>query len=273
MMVTDHTISVPALARAVEERGFDSLYLPEHTHIPMTLSSKGLVGDGVVGEEYARTPDPLVSLAAAAAVTERILLGTGVSLVAQHDPIVMAKQLATLDQLAAGRVVLGVGYGWNRAEIENHGVAFASRRERVREHLLLMQALWADDVAAFDGAFVHLTPSRAWPKPVQRPRVRTLIGGQAGTALFGAIAEHADGWMPLGGGGLKEAVPALRAVVADVGRDPMALHIVPFGTVPDQAKLDHFRSLGVTEVILSLPAGDEADTCSVLDGYTQYLQH
>ena len=271
MFATDRTMAVADLAVAAEERGFHSLYLPEHTHIPVSRETPPPTGDDVLDEGYARTLDPWVALATAAAVTERILLGTGVALVAEHDPIALAKQVATLDHVSGGRVVLGVGFGWNREELADHGVAFADRRDVVREHVLAMQALWRDDVAAFDGTHVSLSPSWAWPKPVQQPRVRTLLGGAPGPKLFAHIAEWADGWIPIGGAGLGDALPALRRVVEEAGRDPSTLHVVPFGTLPQPGKLEHYESLGATEVVLRLPAAGRDEVLHVLDDYVQFL--
>ena len=256
--VTDHTIDVVTLARAVEERGFDSLYLPEHTHIPVSRLTPPPTGTAVLDDYYSRLPDPLVSLGAAAAVTSTIRLGTGVSLVAQHDPVIMAKQISTVDQLSGGRFVLGIGFGWNREEMATHGVGFTERREVVREKVLAMRALWRDDEASFHGTHVALEPSWQWPKPVQRPGVPVLIGGATGPKLFAAIADYADGWMPVGGGGLSAALPQLRAAVESAGRDPATLEIVPIGVLADPGKLDHYRSLGVTEVVLRVEHGDES---------------
>jgi probable F420-dependent oxidoreductase len=270
MFATDRTMAVADLARAAEERGFHSLYVPEHTHIPVSRDTPPPTGDQTLDEGYARTVDPFVALATAAAVTDRILLGTGIALVAQHDPIALAKTIATLDHVSSGRFVLGVGFGWNREELAHHGVAYAERRDVVREHVLTMQALWRDEVASFDGRHVHLAPSWAWPKPVQQPRVRTLLGGGAGPKLFAHVAEWADGWMPIGGAGLSAALPELRRVVADAGRDPDALHVVPFGTIPDAGKLDRYRGLGVTEVVLRLPAATRDEVLPVLDDYTRF---
>jgi probable F420-dependent oxidoreductase len=229
--------------------------------------------DGVHLDDYRRGLDPLVALGAAASVTTRLLLGTGVALIAQHDPVVLAKQVATLDHLSGGRFVLGMGFGWNRAEAEDHGVTFSERRAIARDKALCMQALWdaAVETPEFHGPYVELLPCYAWPKPVQQPRVRTLIGGGAGPRLFAAIAEYADGWMPIGGRGLGTAVPALRTAMADAGRDPDALHVVPFGTVPDEGKLEHFAALGVTEVVLRVPSGPAADMLRVLDAYRRYV--
>ncbi|HXQ90102.1 MAG TPA: LLM class F420-dependent oxidoreductase [Acidimicrobiales bacterium] len=269
--LTDLSMPADAFARAAEARGYASLYLPEHTHLPVSRATPPALVGGVHLDDYKRTVDPLVSLAAAAAVTSRILLGTGVVLVAQHDPIVLAKQIATLDRLSGGRFVLGMGYGWNRDEADAHGVDFSERRAVAREKLLCMQALWSTDEAEFHGAHVSLPPSFSWPKPVQQPRVRTLIGGGAGPALFAAIAEYADGWMPIGGAGVTAALDRLRDAFADAGRDPDTLEVVPFGTVPDAGKLEHYASIGCTEVVLRVPSGTEADMVRVLDDYTRYL--
>jgi len=272
--LTDRSMAPAALAAAAEARGFHSFYLPEHTHLPLRMAEPPGLVEGVRLEDYRRGLDPWVALAAAAAVSERILLGTGVALVAQHDPVVLAKHIATLDLLSGGRVVLGMGFGWNRAEAEDHGIDFAKRRAIARDKVRCMQALWDERVESpeYHGEHVELPPCYAWPKPVQQPRVRTLIGGGAGPKLFAAVAEYADGWMPIGGAGLSGALPELRRVMAEVGRDPASLHIVPFGTVPDPGKLEHLRSLGVTEVVLRVPSGPAADMLPVLDDYMRYLE-
>jgi probable F420-dependent oxidoreductase len=268
---TDRTMAVPQLARAAEERGFHSLYVPEHTHIPTSRRTPAPTGTPELGDEYKRSPDPYIVLAAAASVTERIELGTGIGLPLQHDPITMAKELATLDLVSGGRFVFGIGFGWNHEEMENHGIDVRRRRARCREHMLAMQALWADDVAEFHGEFVDFEPSWQWPKPVQRPRIRTLIGGAPGPKMFAHIAEYADGWIPIGGSGLAASLTELRELVAAQGRDPDALHIVPFGTLPSEGKLDHYASIGVTEVVLRLPSAGADAVLPVLDEYTRFL--
>jgi len=271
--LTDRSMTPDALAVAVEERGYHSLYLPEHTHLPLRMAEPPSLVEGVHLDDYRRGLDPFVALGTAAAVTRRILLGTGIALVAQHDPVVLAKHVATLDHLTGGRFVLGMGFGWNRAEAEDHGIDFGQRRAIARDKTLCMQALWdaGVDVPEFHGPFVDLPPCYAWPKPVQQPRVRTLIGGGPGPKMFAAIAEYADGWMPIGGSGLAAALPALRQAVLDVGRDPDALHVVPFGTVPDPGKLEYLASLGVTEVVLRVPSGTGPEMLRVLDDYVRYL--
>ncbi len=198
MFVTDTTISPVDLARQAEERGFSSLYLPEHTHIPTSRRTPAPTGEPLA-QEYRRTMDPFVSLAAAASVTSRIRLGTGICLVAQRDYLVTAKAVATLDVLSDGRFVFGVGYGWNADEMASHDLDPTRRRQILREKVLAMKRLWSDDVASFQGKHVHLAPSWAWPKPTQKPYPPIMLGGAPGPTLFKHIAEFADGWLPIGG--------------------------------------------------------------------------
>jgi probable F420-dependent oxidoreductase len=271
MFITDLTMTPAALARAVEGRGFESLYVPEHTHIPTSRRTPPPTGDAELAEEYKRTLDPLVAMTSAAAATERLLVGTGIMLVAQRDPIVTAKAIATLDLVSDGRFVLGIGFGWNADELEDHGVAMNERRAVTRERMLAMRALWRDDVASFEGEHVHLPPTWSWPKPVQDGGPPVLIGGAAGPKLFAAIAEYADGWIPIGGRGVAAALPDLHAACEAVGRDPSELRIVPFGTVPDAGKLEYYESIGVTEVVLRLPSADAATVQRTLDRYVDLL--
>ena len=268
---TDLCMCPVELAKEAEARGFYSLYVPEHTHIPTSRRTPPPTGEEVLADEYLRSLDPYVALAAAAAVTSRIRLGTGIALVAQHDPITFAKQIATLDLLSGGRLVLGIGYGWNAEEMENHGIDAKRRRAIVREKMLAMQELWSNEVASYRGEFVRFEPSWQWPKPVQQPRPRVLIGGGAGPRLFAHIAEYADGWMPIGGTGVRTALPELRRAFEERGRDPQALHVVPMGVLPDRAKLDHYASIGVTEAALRLPPRPRDAVLPVLDEYAQYL--
>jgi probable F420-dependent oxidoreductase len=254
--LTDRDMAPAALGAAVEELGFDSLFLPEHTHLPVREDFPPALVEGVRLDDYKRSLDPLVALSTAAAVTTRIGLGTGILLVAQHDPIVLAKQVATLDHLSEGRVTLGVGFGWNRAEAEDHGVDFPRRRAVVREHMAAMEAIWSHERAEYHGEFVDFDPTWSWPKPLQQPRVRTLIGGGANDAVLSAVVDYADGWIPIGGRGLTEAVPGLRARAEAAGRDPDRLSVVPFGTIAGEGKLEHYADLGITEVVLRIGAGD-----------------
>jgi probable F420-dependent oxidoreductase len=275
--LTDRDMAPTALAAAVEELGFDSLFLPEHTHLPVREDVPPALVGGVRLDDYKRSLDPLVALSTAAAVTTRIGLGTGILLVAQHDPIALAKQVATLDHLSEGRVTLGVGFGWNRAEAEDHGVDFPRRHAVVREHMAAMEAIWSHERAEYHGEFVDFDPTWSWPKPLQQPRVRTLIGGGANDAVLSAVVDYADGWIPIGGRGLSEGVPELRARAEAAGRDPDRLSVVPFGTIAGEGKLEHYADLGITEVVLRIKAGDppsmraELDSLAPLVGFAATL--
>jgi len=269
MFMTDLTMGPVELARAVEERGLVSLYVPEHTHIPTSRLTPPPTGDAELRDEYKRTLDPFVALSMAAAVTDRLVVGTGICLVAQRDPIITAKEVASLDALSNGRFVLGIGFGWNRDEIEHHGVPMKRRRDVAREHVLAMQALWRDDVGAFEGEFVHLSPSWAWPKPAQRGGPPVLIGGAPGPTLFAHVAEYADGWIPIGGAGIRAALPELARACEARDRDPSTLRIVPFGTVPDPGKIEYYASIGIEEIVLRLPSGNADRVLPLLDEYAQ----
>ena len=267
MFMTDQTMPPVDLARAIEERGLHSLYVPEHTHIPTSRLTPPPTGDAELRDEYKRTLDPLVALAMCAAATERLVVGTGICLVAQREPIVTAKAIATLDHMSGGRFVLGIGFGWNADEIADHGVTMPDRRDVAREHVLAMRALWTDDVASFDGKHVQIPPTWSWPKPAHPGGPPVLIGGAPGPKMFAHIAEYADGWIPIGGAGIRAAMPDLERACEAAGRDPATLQIVPFGTVPDAGKLEYYESIGVTEVVLRLP-GDGADrVLPMLDEY------
>ncbi|MFE2235903.1 LLM class F420-dependent oxidoreductase [Streptomyces sp. NPDC059442] len=270
IFLTDETITPVRIARELERRGFAGLYLPEHTHIPVERATPYPAG-GDLPPEYARTLDPFVALGQAAAVTERLALGTGVTLIAQHDPIGLAKQIATLDHLSGGRFTLGVGFGWNKEEAADHGVRWATRRELGRERMGLMKALWAEEPTAYEGEFgVSVRASQVHPKPAGgAPRI--LLGGAAGPKLFAHIAAYADGWMPIGGRGLTESVPVLREAFEKAGRDPATLQVVPYAVLPSPGKLAHYAELGCEEVVLQLPPGDEAEVLGVLDAYARFL--
>ena len=271
MFMTDLTMGPVELARAVEARGLYSLYVPEHTHIPTERRTPPPTGDAELRDEYKRTLDPFVALAMAAAVTERIIVGTGICLVAQRDPIVTAKEVATLDRLSSGRFAFGIGFGWNADEVEDHGIEMKRRRDVAREHVLTMQGLWRDDVASFDGEFVHLAPSWAWPKPARAGGPPVLIGGAPGPKLFAHVAEYAAGWIPIGGAGVRSALPELRRECEARGRDPESLRIVPFGTIPDPGKLEYYESIGVKEVVLRLPSHGRERVLPLLDEYAQLV--
>ena len=269
IFLTDRSIGPADIAREAEARGFTSLFLPEHTHIPSARRTPAPMGEPLP-DEYARILDPFVALTVAAGATERLQLGTGICLVAQRDPFVTAKEVATLDLVSGGRFVFGIGFGWNVEEIEDHGVAFPQRRSLGRENVLAMKRLWSDDVSSFEGEFVKYEPSWAWPKPVQGPQI--LIGGQGGPVLFRHVVEYADGWMPVGARGVAKNLPVLREGFEKAGRDPSSLRVVPLGTIPEAAKLEYLQSLGISEIVLGLPSADRDTVLQVLDEHAKIVE-
>jgi len=284
LFATDQSWDPGELAAELEDRGYTSVWIPEHTHIPVSRRTPAPTGEDPLPDMYRRTLDPFVALTWVAAATTRLRLGTGILLPAQRDPIVTAKEVATLDHLSGGRLRLGVGFGWNADELEDHGVAMGQRRAVVAERVEAMQALWADEVASYGGEHVHLSPSWAWPKPTQtvlrpdgagdqvaRIGVPVLLGGVASPTVFGHVQRWGDGWIPIGGAGLTEAVPRLRADAAAAGRDPSTLRVVTFGTVPDEGKLAHYAEVGVDECVLNLPSGDRDTLMRTLDSYSPFL--
>ena len=270
IFLTDQTIGPAEVAREVESHGFHALYLPEHTHIPSSRATPAPMGEPLP-DYYSRCVDPFVALAAAAQATDRIRLGTGVCLVAQREPIVTAKQVATLDMISGGRFTFGVGFGWNVEEAEDHGVDFTQRREIVREKVLAMQALWTSEEADYSGDHVAFQPSWQWPKPVQ-PRVPVWLGVGPGPRNFAHLVEYADGWIPIGGRGLTEAVPQLRRAFEEAGRDLAGFDLVPFGSTPDAEKFEHFQSLGVTEVVAYAPPAGRDQVLAFLQSYARTVE-
>ncbi|WP_327194770.1 LLM class F420-dependent oxidoreductase [Pseudonocardia thermophila] len=250
--LTDYGISAVELARATEERGFGSLFLTEHTHIPAARETPW-PGGAELPKRYAHTFDPFVALAAMAAVTERIALGTAVSLVCQHDPIVLAKQVASLDRISGGRFELGVGMGWNREEMANHGVDPRTRARRMREHVLAMQAIWAQEEASFDGEFVKFDRIWSWPKPLRRPPI--LIGG-GGPGVVDRVVEFGDGWIPLRVrrtelDALRERISEMRGKAAEAGRGPVTVTV--YGAAATPEALESYAAAGVDRVLFELP--------------------
>jgi len=265
----DWGLGVGELARAVEERGFESFWLPEHSHIPTSRRSSW-PGAGPADEElpeiYSHLVDPLVALSLAAGATRTLRLGTSVLLVAQHDPVRLAKQIATLDHLSGGRFELGIGFGWNREQFETHGIDFARRRAITREKILVMKALWCDDVASFAGEHVELAPSWSWPKPVQKPHPPILVGGGWGPVLFGAIADYADGWMPISARrSLADRLAGLREAAEAAGREPAAMRVTVMGGSSDPDALRQLEAEGVERVAFNLPSDSRDDFLRSLD--------
>jgi probable F420-dependent oxidoreductase len=249
LFATDQTNDIRDVARAAEDAGFESVFVAEHTHIPTSRTSPYPLG-GDLPAEYSHTLDPFVALSAAAAVTERIRLGTGICLVTERDPVVLAKAVASLDLLSGGRVLFGVGAGWNAEEMATHGVEFAQRWDVLRDRVKLMQALWTSEVASYDGVHAHLEPSWQWPKPVQDP-LPVLIGG-GGTRPMRHAVEYATGWMPMPSQRkFSERLADLAEIAAEAGKPvpPVTLHAAR----ADAGVLTHYASMGVERAVLILP--------------------
>jgi probable F420-dependent oxidoreductase len=256
-MLTDRSVRPDELACAAENLGFTSLLLPEHTHLPLRSRDAHPLEERVP-DDYARTLDPFVALAMAAGVTETLVLGTGIALLPVRDTLLTAKEVATLDHLSGGRVVLGIGAGWNLRELADHGIDVSTRRAKLREQVAAMRTLWRDEVAAFEGEHVAFEPSLAWPKPVAGT-VPIWLGVGGGPRGLADVASVADVWAPHGASGLAEALPRLAAACEAHGRDPASVRTVPVGTRPTAGKLDHLATLGVDEVVVLLPdAGRDA---------------
>jgi len=221
MFITDYSIGPAELARALEERGFESLFVPEHTHIPTSRRSPW-PGGAELPREYYHLLDPFVALTCAAAVTRRLLVGTAICLVPQHHPITLAKQVASLDHVSGGRFVFGIGAGWNEEEMEHHGVVPATRWQVMRESVLAMKAIWTQDEARFEGRFVRFEPIWSWPKPVQKPHPPIYVGGHGGRVLE-RVADYADGWMPIYARerDLAGRIQALQRLAQEWGRGPI----------------------------------------------------
>lgn len=264
------------LAHAAEERGFDCLVIGEHTHIPVSRESPfpGTV-DGSLPDAYPEFPDPYVALAFVAAQT-RLRVAVGVALVAQHDPIALAKTIATLDNMSGGRLTLGVGFGWNREELANHGKNFHDRREVVREYVALMKQLWNETEAEYHGVHANLERSWSWPKPAQAA-IPVLLGVQAGARGMEAIVEWGDGWLP-GGSNTKWLAPKLgelRQRWADAGRDESGPIVWPMQELVDderlRVQLDRFHELAVNQVVLDIPTADREEILPLLDRYAAVI--
>jgi len=265
---TEYAIRIDELARALEERGFESLFVTEHTHIPVSRRTPW-PGGGELPREYAHTLDPFVGLTAAAAATRRLRIGTGICLVIQRDPIVLAKEVATLDLLSDGRFEFGVGAGWNRDEIENHGTDFRARFRVMRERVLAMKEIWTQEGAAFRGEFVRFDPIWSYPKPVQKPHPPVLLAGETAHTLA-RVVEWGDGWIPRGRPGVEPILAGLadlRARAAAAGRDVKTISVSVFGPKADRETLDRYRSAGVTRVLLRLPSEGRETVLPLLDRY------
>lgn len=263
IFATDQSMQPVELARAVEARGLDSLFVPEHTHIPLDSVSPFLPG-GVLPEPYRRTYDPFVVLGACAAVTERIRLGTGICLVSQRHPITLAKEVATIDRMSNGRFVFGIGAGWNKPEIENHGTAFAQRWRVLRERVLAMKAIWGMDEPEFHGEFVQFDKLWSYPKPVQAGGPPIWLGANS-KFVAERVAEYADGWLPVGGRAGGATIEQLREACARRGRRFEDLTLALFYAPLDEGEVRAKLALGYNELVFGLPSAARDEVLPVLD--------
>jgi probable F420-dependent oxidoreductase len=265
---TDYAIGPDDLARAVEERGLESLFVPEHTHIPASRRSPW-PGGSDLPREYWHTLDPFVALAAAAAVTSRLKLGTGICLVIERDPIVLAKEVASLDHLSRGRVLFGIGGGWNAEEMEHHGTDFGARWKILRERIEAMKAIWTQDEAEYHGKFVSFDKIWSYPKPVQKPYPPILMGGSGPHARQRA-AEFDGHWMPIASRDpIEDGLDDLRRRAERAGRDPATASVTLFGARPDERKLAAWRAAGVARVLFGLPSAGRDQVLPLLDQFAQ----
>jgi len=272
MFPTDYAIRVDELARATEERGFESIWFPEHTHIPTSRRSPWPGGPNLP-TEYWHTVDLFVAMATAAAVTKRLKVASGICLLVERDPIVTAKEVASVDHLSNGRVIFGIGGGWNAEEMEHHGTPFKERWKVLRERVAAMKQIWTEDEAAFAGEYVKFDPIWSWPKPVQKPHPPIVLGAH-GPLGIKRVVEYCDGWLPIGirAGDLAAAIAELHRVAREKGRDPKTISISVYGVPVDPDRLRQLRDLGVTRGIFALPPKRADEVLPLLDRYAAAMR-
>ena len=262
MFPTDYAIDPVSLGRAVEGHGFESLFVPEHTHIPASRRSP-FPGGGELPKEYSHTLDPFVALGAVAAATERLMLGTGICLVIERDPITLAKEVASLDFISGGRVLFGIGGGWNREEMENHGTDPTRRWKVLRERIEAMQQIWTADAAEYHGEFVDFDPIWQWPKPIQKPHPPVIIGGDGANTLQ-RVVRYGDGWMPIGRrADFKARIDELNRLSAEAGRADIPVTI--FGAAPKPEVIDAYAEAGVERLLFHLPPAPRDEVLPLLE--------
>jgi probable F420-dependent oxidoreductase len=270
MFPTDYSIDPVTLGKAVEERGFDSLFFPEHTHIPASRRTPW-PGGADLPKEYSHTYDPFIALTAVAMVTKDLLLGTGISLVMERDPITLAKEVASVDMISGGRLILGVGGGWNEEEMENHGTDPKRRFKVMRERIEAMKEIWTKDEAEYHGEFVDFDPIWSWPKPVQKPHPPIYVGGN-GEHTLNRVIQYGDGWMPIPGRGanIGERMIELQKMASDAGRPPIPVTV--YGTLARPEVVEHYREIGVDRCIFWLGSVGEAEAIPMLDRYVELME-
>jgi probable F420-dependent oxidoreductase len=272
MFATDYAIRPDDLARELEQRGFESLWLPEHTHIPASRRSP-YPASGDLPKEYWHTHDLFVALTAAAMATKKIRVATGICLIIERDPITTAKEIASLDVLSGGRFVFGIGGGWNAEEMENHGTNFKTRWRVLRERILAMKEIWTKEEAEFHGEFVNFDKIWSYPKPVQKPHPPILMGGD-GPTTFDRVVEFCDGWIPLGYRpiNMTEKISGLKQKAEKAKRDWKTISISVFGAKPEQATIDEYEKFGIERAIFMLPAAPRDTVLPLMDQYARFIK-
>ena len=268
---TDYSITPAEFGVALEERGFDSLWAAEHSHIPVPRQTPP-PGGGELHKRYYDVMDPFVTLTAAAGATKRLKLATGICLVIQRDTIQTAKLVASIDQVSGGRFLFGIGCGWNREEIENHGTAFDTRMHKMREQIEAMKAIWTQSKPEYHGDIVKFDTLMTWPKPVQKPHPPVILGGAFPWAARRAV-RYGDGWYPnASSGNPDEYMPAFRKMAEAAGRDPASLPVTIGGAPDDLDKLKHFRDLGAARVNVTLMSEKRDQLLPILDRWAGHIR-
>lgn len=271
MFPTDKSIKPVDIGIAAEERGFESVWFPEHSHIPTNRETPwgGRKGAPPLPEQYWRSYDQMTALAAVAATTKNIKVATGICLVAQRDPIWTAKQVASIDAISEGRMLFGIGYGWNKEELAHHGVKYTERRARLRECVLAMKEIWTEDEASFEGDHINFSPIWSWPKPVTSPHPPVIMGGTAGPKTAAHIAEFCDGFMPIATKNLRPAIEQIEIACEKIGRDPKSVHLGVFAAEATKEGIENLLEQGVSRAVFGLPQAGADEVIPAMDAFAE----
>jgi probable F420-dependent oxidoreductase len=274
MFFTDYSMAPGELGRALEVRGFESVWAPEHSHIPLSRKTP-FPGGGDVPKKYYDAMDPFVTLTAAAMATKKLKVGTGVCLVAQRDPIQTAKLVASIDNVSNGRFLFGIGNGWNQDEMENHGTVFASRHKLARERVEAMKAIWTQSKAEYHGEFVNFDPMMTWPKPVQKPHPPVIVGGAFPYSARRAI-RYGEGWIPQAARGgyseIADMIPRFREMATEAGRDPTSIEVTVWFPKRDADLMKRYQDLGVSRVVFNLESERAETVLPVIDAIATLMR-
>jgi probable F420-dependent oxidoreductase len=274
MFFTEYSMSPVELAQALEGRGFESVWAPEHSHIPSSRISQPASG-GALGRQYYDVMDPFVTLTAAAMATKSLKVATGVCLVIQRDTIQTAKLVASLDQVSGGRFLFGIGGGWNQEEMADHGTQFKSRFKKMREQIEAMRAIWTEEEPEYHGDIVNFSQMKTWPKPVQKPHPPVIVGGAFPYSARRAV-RYGNGWVPNASrpqyADVTEFLPQYRQMAIDAGRNPADLPVTIFGAPEDLDRLKRYRDLGIARAVVSLPSAKAEEVLPALDRWAELIR-